>query len=134
MALTDVRTPIGAAVVVNAPTSLNVAVDGFERATKHPYAWSEASRRLGRQVDAIGHAEEIASGRALLLFQGADDTVISPNGAVSLEEALRPYYQRPGNERRLQLVVAPGVSHAWADPTTVAQVQNAVAEWFNLYL
>jgi predicted esterase len=95
VALTEARTQVGAAVVVN------------------------------------------ASGRpppALLLFQGADDAVIAPNGAVSLEAALRPYYQRSGNEGRLRLVVAPGVSHAWADPATVAQVRKAVADWFNQHL
>jgi dienelactone hydrolase len=137
VALTDTRTPVGATVVVNAPTSLSVAVDGLERATKHPYSWSDASRRLAQQVDAIGHAVEIASGgppRALLLFQGADDAVIAPNGAVSLEEALRPYYRRSGNEGRLRLIVAPGVSHAWADPATVAQVRKVVADWFNQHL
>ena len=137
VALTQASTPVAAAVVVNAPTGLKVAVDGFERATKHPYAWSDASRQLARRVDAIGHAAEIAAGgppRALLLFQGADDAVIAPKGAVSLEAALRPYYQQPGNERRLKLVVAPGVSHAWADPATVTQVRNAVADWFNRYL
>jgi predicted esterase len=137
VALMDTRTPVGAAVVVNAPTSLNVAVDGFERATRHPYSWSDASRRLAQQVDAIGHASDIASGRpprALLLLQGTDDAVIAPSGAVSLEEALRPYYQRTGNDGRLQLVVAPGVSHAWADPATIAQVRKAVADWFNQHL
>jgi predicted esterase len=137
VALTDPRTPVSAAVVVNAPTSLNVAVDGFERATRRPYLWSDASRQLAQRVDATGHAAEIASGalpRALLLFQGADDAVIAPSGAVALKEALRPYYQRSGNEHRLKLVVAPGIAHAWADPTTVAQVRNAVADWFNRYL
>jgi dienelactone hydrolase len=137
VALTDTHIPVSAAVVVNAPTSLNVAVDGFEHATQHPYSWSDTSRELAQRVDAINHAKDIASGhppRALLLFQGADDAVIAPNGAVSLEEALRPYYLQSGNERRLKLVVAPGVSHAWADPTTVAQVQRAVADWFNQYL
>jgi dipeptidyl aminopeptidase/acylaminoacyl peptidase len=135
MALTNASTRIGAAVIVNAPTSLNVAVDGFEHAIKQPYSWSDASRQLAQQTDFVAHAGEIAAGRpphALLLFQGAEDAVIAPNGAASLEEALRPYYK--GYERRLQLIVAPGVSHAWADPATVAQVRSAVAEWFNQYL
>jgi predicted esterase len=134
MALTDPKTPIGAAVVVNAPTSLSVAVDVFERATRQSYSWSDASRQLAEKTNPAGHAAEIASGRpprALLLFQGADDTLIAPNGALSLEEALRPYYQHSGNERRMKIIVAPGVSHAWADPTTVAQVRSAVADWFN---
>ena len=137
VALTDTHIPVSAAVVVNAPTSLSAAVDGFEHATQHSYSWSDASRQLAQQVDATNHAKDVASGHpppALLLFQGADDAVIAPNGAVSLEEALRPYYLQSGNERRLRLVVAPGVSHAWADPTTVAQVQHAVADWFNQYL
>ena len=137
VALTDTHAPVGAAVVVNAPTSLKTAVEGFEHATQHPYSWSDTSRQLAQQVDANAHAKDIAFGappRALLLFQGADDAVVAPGGAVSLEEALRPYYRGLENERRLKLVVAPGVSHAWADPTTLAQVRNAVADWFNQYL
>jgi dienelactone hydrolase len=137
VALTNSSTRIGAAVVVNAPTSLNVAVQGFERATRQPYAWSAASRQLAQRTDPVAHPAEIAVGRpprALLLFQGADDAVIAPDGAASLEAALRPYYQRAGDGRRLKLIVAPGVPHAWAGPTTVAQVRSAVAEWFNQYL
>jgi predicted esterase len=133
-ALADPRAPIGAAVVVNAPTSLNVAVDGFEHATQQSYAWSDASRQLAEQTNSKEHAAEIASGRpprALLLFQGADDAVIAPDGAVSLEEALRPYYRQSGSERRLKIIVAPGVSHAWADPATLVQVRSTVADWFN---
>jgi dienelactone hydrolase len=137
VALTDPKTPVAAAVAVNAPTSLNVAIEGLERATKQPYVWSDASRKLAERTDAAKHAAEIASGhppRALLLFHGADDAVIAPKGAVSLDEALRPYYQRPDTKPRLKLVVAPGVSHSWADPATVEQVRSAVADWFNRYL
>jgi predicted esterase len=136
VALTDSKSPVAAAVTVNAPTSLNVAIDGLERATKRPYVWSDASRALAERTDATKHAMEIASGqppRALLLFHGADDAVIAPKGVVSLDDVLRPYYQR-SNESRLKLIVAPGVSHAWADAATVGQVRSAAADWFNRYL
>jgi dipeptidyl aminopeptidase/acylaminoacyl peptidase len=137
IALADASTPIGAAVTVNAPVSLNVALDALERTTKHPYVWSDASRRLAQRSDAARHAADVASGdppRALLLFHGADDAVIAPTGAVSLNEALQPYYARSGNTGRLKLVIAPGVSHNWADPSTIAPVQTSVADWFNRYL
>jgi hypothetical protein len=60
----------------------------FLAAALHPYSWSDTSRKLAQRVDAINHAKDIASGhppRALLLFQGVDDAVIAPNGAVSLD-------------------------------------------------
>jgi hypothetical protein len=98
--------PVRAAIAVNAPTGLSAAIDAMERATKRPYVWTESAR-------------QIASGdppRALLLVHGADDTIVAPSGAVSLRQALQPYYQRSGNDQRLKLVIASGVSHSWAEP------------------
>jgi alpha-beta hydrolase superfamily lysophospholipase len=83
------------------------------------------------------HAAEIASGappRALLLFHGADDTIIMPNGAVSLREAPLPYYQHAGSDQRLKLIIAPGVSHNWTESLPLEQLRASVADWFNKYL
>lgn len=138
VALMDPRAPVSVAVTVNAPSGLRSTVGALERATQHSYAWSDASRQLAERADAARHATEIAGStsqpRALLLLQGADDNVIAPADAVSLAESLRPVYQRSGNERRLQLTVAPGVSHNWADPRTIEQVRADVGDWFNRYL
>jgi pimeloyl-ACP methyl ester carboxylesterase len=137
IALTEPGVPVRAAVTVNAPIGLSAAIDAMERATKQQYVWTEAARRLAERSDSIRHAAKIASGappHALLLFHGADDTVVLPNGAVSLREALQPYYQRSGQAQRLKLVIAPGVSHGWTEPRPLEQLRASVADWFNRYL
>ncbi len=137
IALTEPEVHVRAAVTVNAPIGLSAAIDAMERATKRPYTWTESARQLAERSDSIRHAADIASGvppRALLLFHGADDTVVAPSGAVSLREALQPYYRRSGNDLRLKLVIAPGVSHDWTQPRPLQQLRASVANWFNKYL
>ncbi len=140
LTLIEQQAPVRVAVAVNAPTGLRSAVGALERATKQPYAWSDASRRLADQTDVTQHAARIATAsagkppRALLLFHGADDTVIVPEDTVALADSLRPFYERSGTAQRLQLTVAPGVSHNWADRRTLDQVRATVADWFNRYL
>jgi alpha-beta hydrolase superfamily lysophospholipase len=136
-ALMDTGVPVGAAVTVNAPVSLNAAIEALERATKRPYVWSDSARLLAERSDSISHAAQIAGGtppRALLLFHGADDTIVAPSGAVSLNAALQPFYRRPGDDRRLKLVIAPGISHGWTELEPLRQLRVSVADWFNTYL
>jgi predicted esterase len=138
--LLEQKAPVRVAVTINAPTGLRSAVGAVERATKQPFTWSDASRRLAEQTDATQHAARIATSssgqppRALLLFHGADDKVIVPADTVTLADSLRPFYDRSGAPQRLQLTVAPGVSHNWADQRTLDQVRAAVGDWFNRYL
>jgi predicted esterase len=137
IALTGPDVPVRAAVTVNAPTGLSAAIDAMERATKRQYLWTESARQLAERSDSIRRAAEIASGappRALLLFHGADDTIVVPSGAMSLREVLQPYYQRSGNDQRLKLVIASGVSHRWTEPRPLQQLRASVADWFNRYL
>jgi dienelactone hydrolase len=137
LALTTPGMPVGAAVTVNAPIGLSAAIDAMERATKRSYTWTESARLLAERSDSITHAVEIASGdppRALLLFHGADDTIVAPSGAVSLQAALQPYYQRPGENQRLKLMIASGVSHGWTDPQPLQELRVSVADWFNRFL
>jgi pimeloyl-ACP methyl ester carboxylesterase len=137
IALTEPDVPVRAAITVNAPTGLGAAIDAMERATQRPYVWTESARQLEQRFDAVRHAAEIAAGappRALLLFHGAEDTIVVPSGAVSLREALQPYYQDSGNDQRLKLVIASGVSHGWTEPHTLQRLRASVADWFNRYL
>jgi len=141
IALLEQKTTVRAAVTINAPTGLRSAVNALERATKQPYTWSVASHRLATQTDATQQAARVAAAssarqppRALLLFHGADDKVIEPGDTVALADSLRPFYQQAGAAQRLQLTVAPGVSHNWADRRTLDEVRVAVADWFNRYL
>ena len=137
LALADPSIPVSTAMTVDAPVSLNAALSAVEHVTKKPYDWSEASRSLASESNSVLHAAQIAAGeppRALLLFHGADDTVIEPSGTVSLEEQLRPFYARSGNDGRLRLVIAPGASHDWAKPPTLEQVRMLAADWFDRHL
>jgi pimeloyl-ACP methyl ester carboxylesterase len=137
IALSEPGVRVRAAVTVNAPIGLSAAIDAMERATKRQYVWTDATRQLAERSDSIRRAAEIASGappRALLLFHGADDTIVMPNGAASLREVLQPYYQRSGNDQRLKLVIASGVSHNWTEPRPLQQLRASVADWFNRYL
>jgi predicted esterase len=137
IALTEPGVHVRAAVTLNAPTGLSAAIDAMERATKRQYVWTAPARQLAERTDSIRRAAAIASGNsppALLLFHGADDTIVMPNGAVSLREVLQPYYQRSGNDQRLKLVIAPGVSHNWTEPRPLEQLRASVADWFNRYL
>jgi predicted esterase len=137
MALTEPGVPVRVAITVNAPMGLRAAIDAVERATKRQYVWTDSARQLAERSDSIGHAGEIASGdppRALLLFHGADDTIVAPSGAMTLREALQPYYRRSGNDQRLKLVIAPGVSHNWTEPQPLQELRTSVADWFNRYL
>ena len=64
MTLLEQKAPVRVAVTVNAPTGLRSAVGALERATKQPYAWSDASRRLAEQTDATRYAARIAASSA----------------------------------------------------------------------
>jgi pimeloyl-ACP methyl ester carboxylesterase len=134
LALAERDIPVSAAVTVNAPTSLNVAIDALERATKRPYTWSNASDALAERSDIARRAADVTRGNrlpAVLLYHGADDTVVTPAGATALQLALQPYYERAGVSDRLKVVIAPGVSHDWTDERTLASLRASVAEWFN---
>jgi len=136
-ALAERDVPVQAAVTLNAPTGLNEAIEAVEHATKHPYAWSPASRQLAQRSDSIGRAADIAAGDpppALLIFNGAADEVVPPQATLSLRDALRPLYDKSGNSERLRVVIAPDVSHDWTEPKALQQVRVAVANWFNQHL
>jgi pimeloyl-ACP methyl ester carboxylesterase len=131
--LTEHKVSVRAAVTVNAPAGLNASIDAMERATKQPYAWTPATRALAARSDAASRAAELVAGHpppALLLIHGADDTVVKPDGAIALRDALLPFYRKAGEPERLRLTVAPGVSHDW----TATNTRTSVAEWFNRYL
>jgi dienelactone hydrolase len=137
VALTDPNIPVSAAVTINAPTGLASAVGALEHATKRPYAWSAAARQLAQQTDPISHARAIAGRQpppAILLVHGADDTVISSTDSALLEKSLSPLYTAPGHADRLSLVVAPGVTHSWAQSPNAGAVRRYVADWFNRFL
>jgi fermentation-respiration switch protein FrsA (DUF1100 family) len=135
-ALADRKVPIGAAVVLNASTGLTASVAAYERATGRKYAWSEASRDLARRTDAIGRARDIAAGHpppALLIVQGAKDTMLTPGLATSLDAALAPLYAERDRDRE-QLVLLDGLSHNVTDAAGLDDLRRRIGAWFNRYL
>lgn len=135
LAEADVR--IGVAVTLNASTGLSASVKAYERATKESYTWTEVTRRLARRSDAVSRAKDIAAGDpppALLIIHGANDTMLTPEVAVTLHDALKPLYQEANASQRLQLTVAPGLAHAWANTGSVETLRSSIAAWFHTYL
>jgi hypothetical protein len=118
--------------VINSPTGLGAAVDALERATERKYVWTPQTRELAERSDAIANAARIASGTpALLLIHGAEDTVVAPGGVTLLGDALKPFYHQTGNDGRLKVVLASGISHDWTEPHALSQLRISVASWLN---
>lgn len=129
IALAEREVPIGAAVVLNASTGLSASIQAYERATKRSYEWTPHARELARESDAVGRAKEIATGNpALLIIHGADDAMLTPQGATALRDALAPLYK---NKDRVQLQIEPGLAHAWTDATTVGKLRSEIGAWFD---
>lgn len=134
IALINGKVAVKAVAIVNASTGLGVSVHALERMTRRPYAWTSASRALAGRTDAVRHAGEIGRGRppvALLIVQGQGDNVLSPATATTLRDALQPYYVGNGNEKRLSLMLVPGMPHDWmVDGQAAGKVGRAISDWF----
>lgn len=131
IALIQHKVAIRSAVVLNASTGLNASIQALQRVTRQKYAWTPAARALAQSTDAVGHAADIARGApppAVLIVQGADDTVLPPQPAIALHEALLPYYR--GTPDRLRLVLIPGMSHGWANTPSNARLRQMSSVWF----
>ena len=136
-AMAEADVPIGVAITLNASTGLTASVDAFERATKGSYAWTDAARQLARRSDGVNRAKDIAAGDpppALRIIHGAEDAMLTPRLAVSLRDALLPWYRAANAEHRLQLTVAPGMAHVWTDAGTVETLRTSIAAWFQTHL
>lgn len=135
--LAEAQVPVSSAVILNASTGLNASIRALESATKRPYTWTESARDLAKRSDAVGRAAEIATGDpppALLIIHGRDDTMLPPQIAVALHEALLPSYRSDAAQQRLQLMVVSRMPHAWTGTGTVEELRKSVAAWFNQYL
>jgi predicted esterase len=131
IALAEGKTPIDAAVVVNASTGLTASVQAYERATRKQYTWTEYTRELARRTDAVQRAGDIARNRpALLILHGTDDAMLPSQNVVALRDALAPYYRAAGSEQRLRLTLVEGLSHGWADSAHAGDLRREIGEWF----
>jgi predicted esterase len=135
-ALAERDVPIGSAVVLNASTGLSASIAAYERATGNAYAWTDAARDLARRTDAIGRARDIAAGDpppALLIVQGIDDAMLTPELATSLHAALTPLYNGRDADRE-QLMLLNGLSHNVSDPASIEDLRRRIGGWFDRYL
>ena len=132
IALAEGKAPVRAAVIVNASTGLTASVDAYERATKQSYTWSDYTRALARRTDAVQRAADIARDHpALLIVHGNGDAMLTSQKAVALRDALAPYYDKGGDEKRLSLTLVDGLSHGWADSAHAGELRESIAQWFN---
>jgi pimeloyl-ACP methyl ester carboxylesterase len=130
-ALAERKVPIGSAVVLNASTGLGASIAAYERATGRKYAWSDAAKDLARRTDAVGRARDIAAGHpALLIVQGVKDTMLTPELAASLHEALAPLY-KDRYAGREQLMLLDGVSHNVTDAAGIEDLRRRIGGWFD---
>ncbi len=128
-ALSQGKVAVDAAVLINASTGLSASIQAYEKATGKTYAWSNASRELAHETDAVDHVADIAAHRPALLFlQGTDDSVIDSNAATQLVEHLKPFYG--DRSQHLQLVTPAGMTHQWAaDPAVLTEVRKTASDW-----
>ena len=133
-ALAEREVPIGSAVVLNASTGLDASVAAYERAIGKPYAWTDAARELARRTDAVRRAPDIAAGHpAILIVQGTDDAMLTPDLATALHAALAPLY-KGSDEEREKLVLENGLTHNIADAAHIDTLRSEIGAWFNRFL
>lgn len=133
-ALAERDVPIGSAVVLNASIGLSASVAAYERATGKTYAWTHAARDLAQRTDAIGRARDIAAGHpAVLIVQGTNDTLLTPELATSLDAALAPFYKEHDADRE-KLMLLDGLSHNVTDAAGIDDLRHRIGDWFNRHL
>jgi predicted esterase len=133
-ALAERKVPIGTAVVLNASIGLSASIAAYERATAKKYAWSDAAHDLAHRTDAIGRARDIAAGHpALLIVQGTKDTMLTPELATSLHEALAPLYKDRDADRE-QLLLLDSLSHNVTDAAGIDDLRRRIGSWFDRHL
>jgi pimeloyl-ACP methyl ester carboxylesterase len=134
LVLSQGKVAVGAAIALNASTGLTASIEAMERVTKQKYEWTAAARKLASGTDAVRHAADIARGNpppAVLIVQGLDDTVLTPQPAIALNDALRPYYHGSENGPRLRLSLVSGLPHNWSDgDKDAAELRRTFAAWF----
>lgn len=136
-ALAEREVPIGVAVTLNASTGLSASVKAYERATKKSYDWTDAARSLAQRSDAAGRAKDIAKGHpppALLIIHGNDDAMLTPETASTLHRALLHPYEEALAQERLQLLLVPGLAHAWTSEPSAQALRSSIAAWFHNHL
>ncbi len=135
-ALAERDVPIGSAAILNASIGLSASIAAYERATGKTYAWTDAARDLARRTDAIGRARDIAAGHpppALLIVQGTDDAMLTPELASSLHAALSPLYTGRDAGRE-QLMLLDGLSHNVTDAAGIEDLRHRIGAWFDRHL
>jgi len=136
LSLIEHRVPIAAAVTLNASTGLDATIRALEHATGKSFQWGDESRALAHRTIAIEHIDEITQGHpaaALLLIQGASDTMLDPHDATALFEKLRPRFDASHQSQRVELLAVPGMTHNGLGEYRDT-INRATTDWFNRFL
>lgn len=142
LALAESRLAVGAAAVVNAVVSPAPVLAARERHLGTAYHWTDQSREICSWLDFPARAADLAARSPvppLLIVNGRQDEVITPDHGRELHDALAPHYPRDG----LRHIVIPDLAHAMGPepglhpgPLTPGGVltDRALTEWFRLHL
>jgi pimeloyl-ACP methyl ester carboxylesterase len=137
VALAGRKVALSAVVTLNAPIGLTDDISALERATGKSYQWTAEAHAIAAQADVINRAPALAAGKppaALLQIRGTEDSVVSGDSSLELDQLLRPLYQAVGSEKRLQLLTMSGMTHHWTEGVARSEIRTAVASWFSAHL
>jgi pimeloyl-ACP methyl ester carboxylesterase len=129
---------VAAAVLVSPVTQLHSAVEALGRRFGVEYPWSEPSLQIGRRLDFVARADELAACPATLLVVGAED---DEHGFRAPAERLRDALAQ--RSVTTELVVVPGMGHELAEEPGIepapqlpaaAEVDRLAVDWFHRHL
>jgi predicted esterase len=135
LAMIDSEIPIAAAVVVNAPFSIQQNVKSWERALKRAYQWDADSLRVAEHFDVARHADRIASrspGVAMLVLQSASDELLDAKPSEEAVAALRAAYKAAGSHADIELRVLERGTHNFSAAET--EIDQRATDWLQSHL
>lgn len=141
LALMESDVPVAAAVIVNAPMSVEQNVENWERVLKMKFGWDDSSREAASRYDVGRHADQIAQREmlpALLLVQGDADESFSVERSREVSERLKSGYAARGARDQVQLEVVHNLSHNFGQPSDNAsigvEIDRMAEKWFQRFL
>jgi predicted esterase len=123
LSLTATNIQPRAVLVLNAPLSINEAVDGFERQTGKRYLWTEAAKEASLHYDVVKDADKIATSNpdtAMLLVQSEQDRGFSPATTQAAALTLSASFTAHGRRSEIGEITLPGSDHYVLDAASSA--------------
>jgi alpha-beta hydrolase superfamily lysophospholipase len=135
LALMDSPLPISAAVVVNAPFSVEQNVKSWERALNQTFKWDAKSERAAKHFDVEGHAGRVASRTpptAILVLQSTSDEHLDIGPAEHAFAMLKSAYRASAPETDIEFRTLKDAKHNFGAAET--PIVSAAADWFRAHL